>query len=138
MFDTKSLVINLPSTSIDASTAFLEALGVPLKEEWSGSETSKSFEFIPNVIIVYHTHGQYKQWLPKDFGLADTKTTNAVIITLSVESKEVVDKVIEKAVQAGGTRGPNMLEGHEEMCGMYSRSVLDPDGHLYEIVAASK
>jgi uncharacterized protein len=132
----KQVFINLPSTSLDASATFIAALGLTEKTEWA-MPTTKSFSYANNVGIFYHDHKTYGSWLPEKVEIADTKRVNSVIFTIAASSKDEVDEIIRKGVEAGGKRGPNMLEaaGMEQACeGMYSRSVLDPDGHLFEVV----
>jgi len=54
-------------------------------------------------------------------------------VSVSAESPEEVESMIAKAVEAGGKKGPNMLPDGGEY-GMYSRTVVDPDGHVFEVV----
>lgn len=60
-----------------------------------------------------------------------------MFVSISAESKEAVDKLVAAAIEAGGKRGPDMapeMENH----GVYSRSVEDTEGNVYEIVFIDK
>ncbi|MDI6836462.1 MAG: VOC family protein, partial [Rhizobiaceae bacterium] len=53
------------------------------------------------------------------------------LIALSVETRDEVDQTVEKAAHAGGKADPNPMQDHGFM---YSRSVEDPDGYVWEIL----
>lgn len=62
--------------------------------------------------------------------ICDATKDAEVIIALSAESREKVDQMINKVVEAGG------LESREpqDQGWMYRRSFQDIDGHLWEII----
>lgn len=62
--------------------------------------------------------------------ICDTSKNTEMIVALSVESREKVDKMINKAIEAGG-RESREPQDHEWM---YGRSFEDIDGHLWEII----
>jgi hypothetical protein len=62
--------------------------------------------------------------------ICDTSKNTEVIVTLSVESREKVDHVINKAIESGGRES---REPQDHGC-MYGRSFGDTDGHLWEII----
>lgn len=141
MAEIGSLYLNLPSSSTSASETFITALGLTRRQDWCWEDKSLCFLYANKTFVFYHNPSIYSKWLPQEMSLADTQKFNACIVTLVVENKEKVNELIEKAIAAGGTRGPNMVEqmgSSEEECGMYSRSVLDPDGHVFELVAPAK
>ena len=59
----------------------------------------------------------------------DAHKTCEVLVALAVESKDRVNELLEKALEAGGRepRGPN------DYGFMFLRTFEDPDGHLWEI-----
>lgn len=61
--------------------------------------------------------------------ISDTSKNTEVIVALSVEGREKVDQMINKAIEAGGreSREP------QDHGWMYGRSFEDIDGHLWEI-----
>ena len=60
--------------------------------------------------------------------IANAKTTSAVLLCLSRDSRAEVDTIVEAAIAAGGreTREP------QDMGFMYGRAFEDLDGHLFE------
>lgn len=129
----KHVFINLPTADIAAATRFGAALGLVKKTEWCNDDKSAFFEFGDSVYISYHTRPTFSAWLPSGRTISSSSSTTEVIVTLSAESREEVDALIEKGIQAGGKRGPDMVPDMDKY-GMYSRSVEDPDGHVFEII----
>ena len=62
--------------------------------------------------------------------ICDTTKNTEVIVALSAESREKVDQMINKAIEAGGTE-PKEPQDHGWM---YERSFEDINGHLWEII----
>jgi uncharacterized protein len=62
--------------------------------------------------------------------ICDTSKNTEVIVTLSVESREKVDQMINKAIEAGGreSREP------QDHGWMYGLSFEDIDAHIWEII----
>ena len=132
----KHVFINLPSKDVDASVRFATGLGLTKKHECSepgSSNKSISVSHGEGIEIFYHSPEIFSTWLFPGRKISDSTTTTQALVSLSAESKEGVDEMINGAVEAGGKRGPNMVPNAEEY-GLYSRSVEDLDGHVYEIV----
>jgi predicted lactoylglutathione lyase len=53
-----------------------------------------------------------------------------VIIALSTESKERVDRIMQNVIEAGGTESREA----QDHGWMYGRGFQDIDGHLWEII----
>ena len=62
--------------------------------------------------------------------ICNTARNTEVIIALSAESKEKVDEMINKAVEAGGKESREV----QDEGWMYGRGFEDIDGHLWEVV----
>jgi predicted lactoylglutathione lyase len=54
-----------------------------------------------------------------------------VLICISADSREDVDGMVTKAIDAGGTADPTPTQDYGFM---YGRSFEDPDGHIWEIM----
>jgi hypothetical protein len=62
--------------------------------------------------------------------ICDTTKDTEVIIALTAESREKVDGMLRKALEAGGTEPrPTQDRGW-----MYQRSFQDINGHLWEVI----
>lgn len=62
--------------------------------------------------------------------ICDTSKNTEVIVALSVEGREKVDQMINRAIEAGGreSREP------QDHGWMYGRSFEDINGHIWEII----
>jgi predicted lactoylglutathione lyase len=132
MIPQKTFFINFHSADIDASTRFATALGLTKSKHGCSEGKSAMFGYGDNLQLGYHGHSMFSSWLPSGKTISSAGTAET-IVTLSVGSREDVDALIEKGIVAGGKRGPNMVPDGEKW-GLYSRSVEDPDGHLFEII----
>jgi hypothetical protein len=72
------------------------------------------------------THAKFKPFLSKP--IPDAQKTTGVLIALALDSKEAVDAMIAKAVEAGG-KEPRPTEDYGFMV---QRTFEDPDGHTWE------
>jgi predicted lactoylglutathione lyase len=62
--------------------------------------------------------------------ICDTTKDTEVIIALSAESREKVDQMINKVIEAGGSESREP----QDHGWMYGRSFQDINGHLWEII----
>lgn len=65
-----------------------------------------------------------------DKHIADTRTTAQVLVALSRESREAVDRIVDAGVAAGGTEP----RPGRDLGFMYSRDLEDPDGNILEFL----
>jgi uncharacterized protein len=73
------------------------------------------------------THAKFSQFTKKEIG--DTLKTASVINSLSADSNDEVNSMIEKVLKAGGNE-PNEAKDYGFML---QRSFEDLDGHLWEV-----
>ncbi|PKS12484.1 hypothetical protein jhhlp_000690 [Lomentospora prolificans] len=128
--------LNIYTNDLAAATTFYKALGFSHLTAWS-DEKSGSFTLpAPNdkVALMLHTVPRFKEFIRPGSEVADAKKSAQALLSFSANSKEEVDEVQRKAVEAGGEKDPFVLEGHGEKHGMYSRSWTDLDGHIWEAV----
>lgn len=84
--------------------------------------------FSETIHVMLLTHEKYRQFT--SMPIADAQTTSAALFALSFDSKDEVNVILDRAVASGGRADPNALQDHGFM---FSRSVQDPDGHVWEI-----
>lgn len=118
---------NLPVKDIAVSTAFYEALGFEKNPQFSDERTS-SMVVAENIVIMLLEESRWKDFTSKT--IADAKTTSEIMLAISAESKEEVDDLYAKGLAAGGSEG-NPPQDHGFMM---SKSLQDPDGHIFEFV----
>lgn len=124
----KSIFINLPVKDLAAATRFYEAIGCTRNEMFSG-ETSSSMMWSENIVFMLLTHDYYSTFT--DRPIADAHATSAMLIALSLDSREAVDSIVGKAAAAGGKAD---LRETQDLGFMYGRTFADPDGNVFEPV----
>jgi len=121
------IFVNLPVTNLAASRRFLEALGATNEPKFS-DETGACMVLSDSIFFMLLRHDKYRQFTP--LPIADARQASGALYALARDSREAVDEAIAAGVAAGGTPDPSPLPEHGFM---YGRSLLDPDGHHFEI-----
>lgn len=119
--------ITIPTNDLEKSLAFYrDGLGLATKGIRKGCEDRALFNLNNGLkLVLYETketlsHAHNEQFV----------NTPAVIISHFAESKEEVDIILQKALQAGAKRIGKI---HDEPW-WYAVNFADPDGHQWEIV----
>ncbi len=123
----KMIFVNLPVRDLAVSTAFYKALGGTLNPQFSG-DNSSSMMLSDAIGVMLLTHTHYRQFTQRPIG--DARRESQTLIAITVDAKAAVDATIAQAVAAGGRADPNPVQDHGFM---YSRSVEDPDGYVWEV-----
>jgi predicted lactoylglutathione lyase len=124
----KMIFVNLPVRDLKASTSFYLALGGKLNPQFSG-EQSSCMMFSDTIGVMLLTHAHYRPFTQRSIG--DARRESHALLALSVESRDAVDATLAQATNAGGGADPNPSQDHGFM---FSRSVEDPDGNVWEIM----
>ncbi|MEG3164667.1 lactoylglutathione lyase [Sphingomonas sp. PB2P19] len=119
---TKAIFVNLPVGDVAASTAFYQAIGMTKDPRFS-NDVASAMIWSDTISVMLLSRDFYSTFTPKP--IADTETTSAVLLALSLDSREEVDRITDAAIAAGGR------EAHdpEDQGFMYSRAFEDLDGH---------
>ena len=123
----KMIFVNFPITDLNRSIAFYTAIGGSKNPKFS-DESSACMVLSDTIHVMLLTHEKYCFFTSRP--IADARTTSAALIALTVDSREEVDATLDRAVAAGGQADPNPKQDHGFM---FSRSVQDPDGNVWEI-----
>jgi uncharacterized protein len=124
----KLIFVNLPVTDLKRATAFYEAIGATKNSRFS-DDTASCMVFSETIHAMLLTHDKFRQFTPK--AIADARKVSEVLIAISADSRNGVDALVDKANPAGGKADPAPKQDHGFM---YSRSLEDPDGHIWEVV----
>jgi predicted lactoylglutathione lyase len=124
----KLIFVNLPVSDLQRSTAFYEALGARKNPQFS-DDTATCIVFSDTIHAMLLTHDKFRQFTPKS--IADSRNSTEVLICISADSRAAVDAMVGGADKAGGRSDPAPVQDHGFM---YSRSLEDPDGHIWEIM----
>lgn len=126
----KQIYVNLPVKDLAKSTAFYEALGFTKNPVFS-DENATALMWSDDIILMVLTHDFYKKFIQsKD--VADAGTTSGVLLAISLDSKEDVQKFADTAKQNGGDYYQVDMGMPENA--MFGYEVTDPDGHQWEPV----
>jgi len=121
------IFVNLPVDDLDRSMAFFRDLGYTFNPRFTDS----------NAACLVISDGIYAMLLRRDFfrtfidkDVADARRSTEVLLALALESREGVDGLLRRAVEAGATA----VKGPKEEHGMYGGSFDDLDGHRWEVL----
>ena len=121
------IFVNLPVKDLNRSIGFFTRLGYTFNQQFT-DETATCMVISEDIYAMLLTEAKFKSFIKKD--IADTTKTSEVILALSADSKEAVDELVNKAIEAGGT-APNDKQIYEGF--MYGWGFQDLDGHLWEV-----
>lgn len=120
------IFVNLPVKDLDKSRTFFEELGFGFNEQFT-DDTAACLVIDENIFAMLLTEAKFKEFINGD--IADPSTTET-LLAVSVESRDDVDRVANKALAVGGKDWKPPVEQGP----MYSRSFQDPDGHVWEVM----
>ena len=124
----RMIFVNLPVTDLGKATAFYEAIGAT-KNPMFSDDTASCMVFSDTIFAMLLTHEKFRQFTPK--AIPDAHKASEVLIALSADSKADVDSIVNRATPAGGKSDAT---AKQDLGFMYSRSLEDPDGHIWEVV----
>lgn len=124
----RKIFVNLPVKDLEVSKRFFKALGFDTNPNFS-DDNGACVVVSDTIYVMILTEPRFRDFLAEG-EIGDTSKGKEVLTCLSVESREEVDALREKALAAGGRAWkPNMDHGW-----MYGCSFQDPDGHVWELV----
>ena len=131
MAEQRRIYVNIPVKDLKASVAFFTALGFEFDPRYTNEDAAAMVIGDGNAVMLLQEEF-FKTFTKKP--LADATAMTEAIISISAESREAVDDMVHKALQAGGRESLEPLE----MPGMYGWSFQDLDGHLWEVLFMDK
>jgi predicted lactoylglutathione lyase len=120
------IFINLPVKDLDKSMNFYTKMGFTNNPQFS-DDTGKCMVFSEEIFVMILTHDKFKAFSSKP--ITDVSKTTAVLLSLSVESIDKVNKIVDNALSAGGKEP---IEA-KDYGFMQQRTLEDLDGHTWEI-----
>ena len=119
--------INLPVKNLPRSKAFFSSLGFEFNPQFTNDQGACMV--VSDTIHVMLLAESFFQTFT-DKPIADATKTTEVLVCLSCESREKVDRLVAKAVAEGGS-APRAPQDHGFM---YGHGFEDLDGHIWELV----
>ena len=123
----KKLFINLPVADLQKATSFYTAIGFTNNPQFS-DDTASCMVLTEEIYVMLLSHAKFREFTNKE--IANAFATASVINSLSVDSVEEVNTMIDRALNAGGkeTNEP------KDYGFMQQRSFQDLDGYLWEVL----
>ena len=122
----RQIFINLAVKDLQHSMDFYTAMGFTNNPQFS-DHTAKCMVWSENVYVMLLTHEKFSSFTTKK--IADTKANIAGLFSLSVNSVEEMNKIMQSGINAGGTEPTEM----RDYGFMQQRTLEDFDGHTWEI-----
>lgn len=119
------IFVNLPVKNLDRSVEFFTKLGFSFNAQFT-DETASCMVVSEDIFVMLLTEAKFKEFTPNP--ICDATKSTEVLVCLSSESREEVDKMISKAVAAGGTT----YNEPKDYGFMYGHGFQDLDGHIWE------
>jgi uncharacterized protein len=124
---TTKIFVNLPVNDLNKTIEFFTKLGFKFNPQFT-DENATCMIVGEDIFVMLLVEKFFKTFTKKE--ISDTSKNTEVIVALSVEGREKVDQMINKAIEAGGreSREP------QDHGWMYGRSFEDINGHIWEII----
>lgn len=119
------IFVNLPVADLEKSKGFYTKIGFTINPQFS-DETGACVVISEEIYIMILTHDKFKGFSKKE--IPDTSYVTEVLNALSLDSKEEVDNMAQKATDAGGK-----IVRTEDLGFMYTKAIEDLDGHTWEL-----
>jgi len=126
----KEFWLSLPVKDIKKSRAFFDKLGFKFNTQNGNTDTSAALMVgEKNVVVMLFEEPAFKGFTNTE--VADTKQGTEVLLSFDAQSKEEVDAVAEKSIEAGGKTDhkPYEMQGW-----MYGCVFTDIDGHKWNVL----
>lgn len=122
----KQIFINLAVKDVDKSMEFYTKMGFSNNPQFS-DESGMCMVWSEDIFLMLLSHEKFASFATKP--IADTKASVAGLFSLSVDSVEEVNRIMQAGLDAGGTE-PNELRDYGFM---QQRTIEDFDGHTWEV-----
>jgi predicted lactoylglutathione lyase len=124
---TTKIFVNLPVKDLNKTIEFFTKLGFKFNPQFT-DDNATCMIVGEDIFVMLLVEKFFKTFTKKE--ICDTSKNTEVIVALSVEGREKVDQMINKAIEAGGreSREP------QDHGWMYGRSFEDINRHIWEII----
>jgi len=123
----RMIFVNLPVKDPERSKSFYEAIGFRNEPKFS-NEAAAMMVWSDTISVMLLTHPFYATFTRKP--IADAHKSSQVLLCISCDSRDDVDRITDAAASAGGKADIAPKQDMGEA--MYGRSFEDPDGHHWE------
>jgi uncharacterized protein len=121
-----NIFVNLPVKDLNKTVEFFTKLGFTFNPQFT-DENATCMIVGKDIFVMLLVEKFFKTFTKKE--TSDTTKNTEAIVALSAQSREEVDQMMEKVVNAGGKEARDP----QDHGWMYGRSFEDINGHLWEI-----
>lgn len=123
----RMIFVNLPVQDLGRARAFYESLGFLNNPQFT-DETAACMVWSDAIYVMILSHAKWATFTDRPIPDAGS---SEVALCLACESREEVHALVEAGANAGGTADINPVQEHGFMI---SRTLVDPDGHVWEMM----
>lgn len=123
---TRMIFVNLPVKDLARAMAFYADLGFVNEPRFS-DETAAAMQWSDTIVVMLLTHAKWREFTTRPIPPTDA---SEVMNCLGIDSRDEVNRL----AQAAGTHGTTDINPAQDHGFMMSRSVADPDGHVWELM----
>ena len=124
----KQFWINLPVKTLNKSKEFFTKMGFTFNKKRDTPTSTCMLLGEKGVVVMLFDEPTFRNFINNE---AISKSATEVLLSIDAQSKEEVDAMARKAVEAGGTSGhrPYEMKGY-----MYGCVFTDIDGHRWNVL----
>ena len=122
----KDVFINLPIKSVKDSREFFSKLGFTFNDKGCSDDTLCMI-INENVCAMFLEESKFKDFASKE--IVDVNKASEVVNVLSMNSREEVDELVQKAIDSGGKE----VNESKDYGPMHGRNFEDLDGHVWGV-----
>ena len=120
------IFVNLPVKDLNKTIEFFTKLGFTFNPQFT-DENAACMIVGENIFVMLLVEKFFKTFTKKE--ISDASKSTEMIVAVTVESREAVDQLLNKVVEAGGKESRE----REDYGWMYGRYFEDINGHLWDI-----
>ena len=124
--DSRLIFINLPVADLPRAVDFYAALGF-VNNPMFTDDTAACMMVSETISVMLLTHAKWREFTNRPI---PPQSASEVMLALSHDSREKVNRLAEVAAALGGVADINPAQDHGFMM---SRAIADPDGHVWEL-----
>ncbi|MGH8902485.1 MAG: VOC family protein [Egibacteraceae bacterium] len=124
----RKIFVNLSVKDLNKSVDFFTQLGFEFDPNFT-DESATCMIVSDEAFVMLLVEDRFKDFTNKD--ICDATTHTEAILTVSADSREQVDDLVNKALAAGGQPASDPMD---DPGSMYGWSFQDIDGHLWEVI----
>lgn len=122
---TRMIFVNLPVVHLDKAIAFYQGLGFENNKQFT-DDTAACMVWSEAINVMLLTHDKWRTFTDRPI---PPITSSEVLLAISCDDTKAVDAMLDAVASHGGTADINPKQDYGWM---YSRSLADPDGHVWE------